>query len=143
MKKALSLLLAVLMIFTVSSATLASAADVTIIFYDHNNALIEKIEVEKGTAIVPPAYPDRAAVVHEDGSKTEYTFAGWAKYDGTNIDTSKYYYSQDLKVAEESAQYIAVYSEKTTDAPMTFWNLIEMIFSKFNAIFEYFYIIFG
>ena len=147
MKKTLSLLLAVLMIFSVCSFTLASAegeaATVKIIFYDYDNTVIEeKMVVPGGKFTGPAAAPARPNEVKDDVEYV-YTFKGWAKLVDGVADESQLYYTQTFDFVEEDTQYIAVYSVEEREPIMTFWNLIEMIFSKFNEIFEYFFKIFG
>lgn len=147
MKKILSLLLAAIMIFSVSAFTLAGAADVvTVTFYAHDGVTVieQKNDVVSGGKFTGPANaPERENEVI-DGLEYIYTFKGWAvlNEDGT-YDDSVLYYSQTFDYVTEDTDYIAVYSEKTREPVMTFWNLIEMIFSKFNMIFEYFSKIFG
>ena len=58
-------------------------------------------------------------------------------------DESQVYYRQKLPTVYSDTDFIAVYTVEEKEKTMTFWNLVEMIFSKFNMIFEYFYKIFG
>ena len=147
MKKTLSLLLAVIMIFSVSVFTLASAADtVTVTFYAYDGSTVveQKTDVVSGGKFTGPAKaPERANEV-VDNVEYVYTFKGWAvlNEDGT-YDDSVVYYSQTFDYVTEDTNYIAVYSVTEREPVITFWNLIEMIFSKLNLIFEYFEKIFG
>lgn len=150
MKKTLSLLLAVLMIFSVCSVTLASAEEetvkyVTVRFYNWDmTEYVDEVKViEAGTKFAGPVDAPVRATEEKDGLEYVYTFKGWAKLVNGTADESKLYYSQTFDYVTEDTQYIAVYSVEEREPAMTFWNLIEMIFSKFNMIFEYFFKIFG
>lgn len=136
MKKVISVLLAVLMIFSVFGATVAFAEDelketYTIIFVDFDGTELAKFEnVTKGDKVIAPAYP-----VRENTPDMKYVFKGWKKGD----DETVLYHQNTIPEAsgsEEVITYTAVYSEQPVEETLTFFGLIAYIFSQFNRIFE-------
>lgn len=140
MKKALSLFLAVLMIFSVCGATLAFAADgtYTVTFVDYDNSIVNTVTVADGNTTKAPENPSRENVTAEDGTEYEYIFKGWAKVVDGKADESVLYHETTIPAVTEDVTYIAVYSEQEVTPIITFWNLVESIFARLNMIFEYF-----
>lgn len=149
MKKALALLLSVLMIFSMVGV-MAYAEDttdpaepteeelVTVIFKD-GDVILKTIKVKPGIIITAyaPENPEKP-----DTETTRYTFKGWQ----SSVDGEIYYRStlctpQDASVKE--IVYTAVYSEKDISGRQTLWEFIGSIFTRINMIFEYFAKIFG
>ncbi len=145
MKKVLSVLLSMLMIFSMvgvmafAEGETESAATVHVIFKDGDNVLYDMM-VAPGTILGSQIEnPSKA-----DTDTTRYIFKGWMK----EGDAEDIYYQGTLPkptAADEGTTitYIAVYSEEDLTQRMTFWNLIESIFERLNRIFEYFAEIFG
>lgn len=147
MKKALSVFLAVLMIFSVFGATVAFAAEeeektyytVTFIYIQGNNEEITEIRrVAEGETVIAPNYP-----VRSDSSKVRYTFKGW-QAEGD----PKLYHQNTIPPVTADVTYVAVYSEQPiNEETLSFLSVITYIFSQFNRIFEklaeYFSDIFG
>lgn len=142
MKKALSLLLAVLMIFScMSVAVFAEDTEpqpsvyYTIKFVDWDGTQLgETLIVCKGDVVPAPANPTRTS----DNKKVEYIFKGWSADGGQTI-----YHAGTIPVATEDVTYTAVYAENNKSDNLTFWELVRSIFERINKIFEYFAEIFG
>ncbi|MGN1194636.1 MAG: hypothetical protein ACI4SB_04065 [Acutalibacteraceae bacterium] len=142
MKKALSLLLSVLMIFScMSVAVFAEDAApepsvyYTIKFVDWDGTQIgEDVIVCKGDIVPAPANPTRTS----DNNKIEYIFKGWSADGGNTI-----YHAGTLPIATADVTYTAIYAENNKSDIITFWNLVQSIFARINQIFEYFYAIFA
>ena len=130
----------------------------TVKWYEDLSSIAEKYHVTEDAIVKANGLKDKKVksrqvlIIPEMDEQTDFTVntepnvindeAAEVKEDGT-YDDSVLYYSQTFDYVTEDTDYIAVYSEKTREPVMTFWNLIEMIFSKFNMIFEYFSKIFG
>ena len=141
MKKALSLLLSVLMIFscmTVAVFAENDAADLpvtyTIQFVDWDGTLLQKEPVVAGKVVTAPANPTRVS----DDKNIEYVFDGWTSDGGKTV-----FHAGTIPVATEDVTYTAVYTEKKKSDNLTFWGLVKSIFERINKIFEYFYEIFS
>ncbi len=151
MKKALAILLSVLVLFSMCSVmAFAGTADptpITIKFVD-GDKVIKEIAVKNGEILTPyaPENPEKP-----DTETTRYTFAGWQAQDTTGeiLDETLYQKSTlpSPYLAEDEAAktiiYKAVYTEKDIEGNQTFWSFIASIFERFNLLFEYFAEIFG
>lgn len=137
MKKVISVLLAVLMIFSVFGMTLAYAEEekdtYTITFVDYDGTVIKTVVVEDGEAVEAPEYPTR-----EDTEDIKYIFKGW-KAEGSD----ELYHKNTIPAAEEDTTYTAVYSEQKIEPTTSFFALIRSIFERFNILIEYFFRVFG
>lgn len=142
MKKALSLLLSVLVIFSCMSVavfaedeTPAPSVYYTIKFVDWDGKKIgEDVIARKGDVVPAPANPTRTS----DNKKVEYIFKGWSSDGGKTI-----YHAGTIPVATEDVTYTAIYAENNKSDNLTFWELVRSIFARINQIFEYFAKIFG
>ncbi len=154
MKKALSILLSVLIIFSVASFAFAEDATVTeppitINFYVDGilKQTIKVSEGDKATAsyVVTAIGNPESEAANESAT---YTFDGWVPCDenGNKVESDVKYYSGTfpahyLKEGETESVYnycaTFVVEEKDTEN-ITFWQLIQSIFARMNSIFEYF-----
>ena len=148
MKKALALVLSVLVVISMFSMA-ASAATVDI--NEANvivNFVVSDVTVKTvGYSSIKNAeamdFPDenQAPKQYEspNGDK-KYTFVGWK----SNID-GEIYYAGTLRDHPEAAEIILVaeYSEEDMSLRQSFWELVESIFARINLIFEYFATIFN
>ncbi len=146
MKKALSLLLSVLMIFscmTVAVFAEDAAPDApvyyTIRFVDwdwdgSDETVLSSAPYSPGEVVTAPANPTRKS----DDKKIEYIFKGWSADGGKTI-----YHAGTIPIATEDVTYMAVYAENKKSDTLTFWQLVQSIFARINKIFEYFNEIFG
>lgn len=141
MKKALSLLLSVLMIFSCMSVAVfaedevpAPAANYTVKFVDWNGTVLQSSTVAHGAIVAAPANPTRTS----DNKKVEYIFKGWSADGGNTL-----YHAGTIPVATEDVTYTAIYAENNKSDTLTFWELVRSIFARINQIFEYFAEIFG
>lgn len=136
MKKALSVVLAMLVLFSMT-AVMASAEDLVSVKFYNDEAVVFDAQCTPGEKLAEFEIknPSKAAT-----ETTEYTFKGWrCSLDG------ELYYANTLPVVPEDATEIiftAEYSEKNITERQTFWNLIESIFARINLIFQYFATIF-
>lgn len=138
MKKALSLVLAMLVLFSMT-AFMASAEEnlVSVKFYN-DEAVVFEAQLAPGANLVEYKIENPSKTATET---TEYTFKGWE----CNLD-GKLYYENTLPVVPEGVTEIiftAKYSESDVEVRQTFWNLVESIFNRINLIFQYFATIFG
>ncbi|MCM1543885.1 MAG: hypothetical protein NC110_01185 [Ruminococcus sp.] len=137
MKKVVALLLSVLMIFSAFGMTLAFAADeanaqgdgevYTVIFADYDGTIISKADYTFGQVIEVPDNPSRAST-----EENEYIFQGWS-----NGKEDKFYQKQTVPNAFEDVTYTAVYFERAIVKSPNFWQLIQSIFARINAMLEY------
>lgn len=143
MKKALSVILSVLVIFSMVGVMAFAAEDpaITVQFKDWDGKIIKEVMVDPGTILTSyvPASPERA-----DTDDTDYTFAGWKGEDGKLYHTSTFP-TPALAEGEttKTIVYTAEYTEKDTTGYQSFWNFIESIFERINMLFEYFAEIFN
>lgn len=131
MKKALSLLLTVLMLFTIGAVTLAGAAEgdvYTVRFVNYDGTELAVRTVTEGSIVKAPENPTREAT-----ETIEYVFKGWSADGGKTC-----YHESTIPLATSDVTYTAVYGEQKIDNSMTFWQFIQSIFDRINAIFEYF-----
>lgn len=162
MKKALSVILAVILMFSAVSVmafaedgTEATPAMVTVKFYwdaaDLDGEAKNVVQIAAGENLVEHfnIYDCRPEVpVKESTETTKYTFDCWEEYtlgtDGKWIATGKTAYTGTLPAIPEDAEdgseiiYVATYYEEEIKENVSFWALIASIFARFNVIFEYF-----
>ncbi len=133
MKKALALILSLLVAFSMLTVAAFAEGDlVTIKFVDSDGKGIKTVQVAPGTLMTPyvPENPEKA-----DTETTRYTFIGWK----SSVDTDEEPYSKNtVPNARVDVTYTATYSEKDISQNQTLWNFIESIFARINLIFQYF-----
>ncbi len=132
MKKALSVFLAVLMIFSVFGVTTAFAEEektyytVTFIYIQGTEEITETFTVAEGETVIAPDYP-----VRDNTPEMKYIFKGWKAEGDDNL-----YHQNTIPPVTGDITYTAVYSEQAVEETITFFGLISYIFSQFNRIFE-------
>lgn len=141
MKKALSVLLSVLVVlsmFSVMAFAEGTEPPITVKFVDDDGTtVIKEIKVEAG-AILTQYAPENPVKPDVEG-ETEYTFKGWVAEDGT------IYYANTLPTPDGSdleVVFTASYSAKDVSGYQSLWNFIESIFERINKLFEYFATVF-
>ncbi len=142
MKKALAVLLSVLVLFSMLGVASFAADEpdtsdlVAVEYYDDNGNLIKKLHVAPGTIIEDyvPANP-----VKPDTDTERYVFKGWrCELDG------KLYYENTVQQVFPSCEpgstvvFRAEFSTENLEERQTLWNFIESIFERINLIFAYF-----
>lgn len=134
MKKALSVILSLLVIFSMCSVMAFAAADVTVTF-KNGDEVVKEVAVPYGSILVgyAPEAPSK-----ESTETTEYTFKGWSADEGVTV-----YTKNQLPDATADVTYYAIYAEDEIVVTQTFWNFIESFFERINLLFEYFAAIFG
>lgn len=153
MKKALSILLSVLIIFSVSCIAFAedvTVADppITINFYV-DGVLKQTIKVSEGDKATPSYVVEAIGNPEKEADETAtYTFDGWVPCDenGAAVESDIKYYSgtfpaHSLKDGETTSvyNYCATFvAEEIDNENVTLWKFIESIFARINSIFEYF-----
>lgn len=144
MKKALSLVLALLMTFSMFGVMAFAAEDDTapihIIFVVDGNT-VKEISVQDGTILTPYA-PENP--MKPDTDTTRYIFKGWQ----TAGDDELYYQSTFPVATLDGAEtreivYTAVFAEQDISGRQSFWNFIESLFERLNLLFEYFATVFN
>ncbi|MCM1364255.1 MAG: surface glycoprotein [Faecalibacterium sp.] len=133
MKKVIAVLLSVLMIFSAFGMTCAFAADetadskeYTVVFLDYDGRIVSADRYAEGEKIAVPENPERAAT-----EEYKYIFRSWIGDDGEIVyRNSEIYASKDVT-------YTADYGEVDNAETPTFWKLVQSLFARINAIFEY------
>lgn len=137
MKKALSIVLSMLMIFSMVGV-MAFAEDATKATYVFKNG-----EEVVATVVVDPNEVNTLAPylpanpVKEDTEDIRYTFKGWLGEDG------ELYYQSTVPApkAEDAGKtitYVAQFAEEDISGRQSLWNFIESLFERLNLLFEYF-----
>lgn len=148
MKKALAVVLSVLVVFSMfSMAVSAATVDINeanvIVEFVVNGVSVKRVGYSSIKNAEAMDFPDenQAPKQYEspNGDK-RYTFVGWE----SSVD-GEIYYPGTLRDHPEAAGIIltAVYSEEDISARQSFWELVESIFARINLIFEYFATIFN
>jgi len=157
MKKALALVLSLLVAFSMFAVVAAAEGEVsesktiTIQFVyqtpgvggedskPDESKTISTVTIAPGVYLPTGVVPE---IVNEfkglgaDGKKYKYTFKGWR----SSAD-DKLYYAGTIKFAEDAPAAVtmtAEYSMEDISGRQSLWNLIESIFERLNRIFEYF-----
>lgn len=150
MKKALSVLLAMLVLFSMVGAMGAAAVDetglVTIYFYnDENDAEPYVIKALPGVNFVDRLQQGENVLVtptKESTETTKYTFKYWEKCtkdaDGNFVYTGVTTSTGNVPAADEDTYYVAVFAEEEIKESQSLWAFIRTIFERINMIFEYF-----
>ncbi len=140
MKKTLSVILSLLVVFSMCSVMAFAADDLVTVTFMNGDQVVKTVEAVPGTMLTPyaPVNPTKDAT-----DTTEYTFKGWTT-DETATENSVIYTKDQLPdVGDADVVYYAAYAEKEIVVVQTFWNFIESIFERINLIFEYFASVFG
>ena len=133
MKKALSLVLAVLLLFSMTAVMASAEENLVTVKFINDGFVVKEVDLEVGASIITyaPENPQKKAT-----ETTEYIFSGWV----CDLD-GKTYYQNTLPVVPEDVTeiiFVADYSESDIEVRQTFWNLVESIFARINLIFQYF-----
>lgn len=155
MKKTLSIILAVILMFSAVSV-MAFAEDatdeglVTINFYvdaeDIGSTPFHTIKVLPGKNFTDRLVTGEEAIGDPEKAPTEeveYIFKGWSKYNTETDSTDPtVYVAGTIPVVENADEavicYVAVFAEQEVRENQTFWQFVASIFARINAIFEYF-----
>lgn len=153
MKKALSVLLAVLVAFSMCSVVAFADADsadptpITVKFIN-DGYVIAEVMVKEGDILTPDT-PDNPK--KESTETTKYVFEGWQAQDEEGNILSEELYQKSTIPSPYLAEgettkticYVAVYTEKGIAGNQSLLQFIASIFERLNMIFEYFAKIFG
>ena len=146
MKKALSVVLAMLMVFSMvgvmafaTDETATETKYVTYKFLNDDGTLIKEFQMAvDSNVVITTLVPEEP--VKAETEDTRYLFKYWVDKDGT------IYYRSTIKnpTADTPDEVVltAVYSEEDISGRQSFWSLVESIFERINRIFEYFAAIF-
>lgn len=142
MKKALALLLSLLVAFSMLSVVAVAGDDaeeglVNIIFVV-DGVTVADVKIQPGDTLAPvtPDNPEK-----QDTETIRYTFKGWRSSQDGNLYYKSTIPNPDGSVAQIT--YTAEFTEEDISEYQSLWNLIESIFERINLIFEYFAKIFG
>ncbi len=155
MKKALAVVLSVLVVFSMFSMAVSAAtvpvegAKVTVEFVDLDGkqiALVGYADIKDSEAVDFPEIEDK---IERDEKQTDgttkkyrYTFQGWK----SNKDDTKLYYAGTLSKHPSVTGHIvlrAQYAQEDLSGRQSFWQFIESLFARINVLFEYFATIFN
>ena len=147
MKKALSLILAILVAFSMFAVVAAAEGETG---DDLSNTVKVTFVISEDPYVAEVVYLARGEMltqytpenpVKQDTDTTRYTFKGWK----SSADEKIYYKSTIPTPDADTYQitYTAVFAEEDISGRQSFWNLIESIFERINKIFAYFAIIFN
>ncbi len=142
MKKALSIVLSLLVIFSVFSCVAVAASDATVtVQFVSDGKILKTDTLHAGDAIIAPANPSKAAT-----EEKEFTFVGWTEDENGE---GKVYQASNLGLVPADLAdgtvitYYAKFAEDEVVVRQTFWNFIESLFERINLLFEYFAAVFG
>ncbi|MBQ6601155.1 MAG: hypothetical protein IIX36_05880 [Clostridia bacterium] len=158
MKKALALVLALLVAFSMFSiATFAAEGDTVKINFvyktpgiDEGNSNpedastgINTVTLIKGGYLPADAVPQITEEFEGmiDGKTYRFTFKGWR----SSVD-NELYYAGTIHFADDAPDevtFTAEYAMEDISGRQSFWNFIESLFERINKIFEYFAVIFN
>ena len=149
MKKALSVILSVLMIFSVFGMFAAAEGDlVTIKFVvetDGDDIVIRELQAAPGVNFVDRIVDGGDIAigipVKESTETTKYTFQHWVNTTTGEITHTGNVPAVSQKEYDEGVReivYLAVFAEEEIKENQTFWAFIQSIFERINKIFEYF-----
>ncbi len=134
MKKALSVILSVLVIFSMLGMAVSAAdEELTNIKFVVDGTVVEELNVAPGVNILP-LLNNLVDPVKAPADGKEYIFKCW-RNQASGHETSK---SNLPAAGTEDIVYEAVFVEQEIRENQTFWNFIESIFARINMIFEYF-----
>lgn len=147
MKKALALILSLLVAFSMFSVAVAAVEEetktVTVTFV--NGGVTEgTLVLAAGTAIYAEDVPGVETEYYTEevvnGEKKEYkhTFKGWKSSVNGNL-----YFPGAMPNPTSDVTYTAEYSVEDYSERQSFWNFIESLFERLNILFEYFATIFN
>jgi len=148
MKKALAVLLSVLVIFSMLGVVACATEDepdtsalVTVMFLDDEDKVIKVAYYAPGTVLGSDNFPDN--LEKADTETERYIFKGWrCENDGEMYYKNKPYTISVNAQAGDVVKFVAEFSVENIEARQTFWNFIESIFERINLIFQYFATIF-
>ncbi len=137
MKKALSIILSVLVIFSVFSMAVSAAdSEIVTVKFMVDDVVYYEIEVEAGKNFVHRLQQGETkleAPTKESTEATEYIFEHWV-----NEATGETTLTANVPAAYEDTVYVAVFAEKDIIETQSLWAFIRSIFERINMIFEYF-----
>ena len=146
MKKALSVVLAMLMVFSmVGVMAFAEGEEVSpdyarYVFLNDDGKVIKTFDVKIGENVtITQEIPEEP--LKAETPEARYIFKHWVDENGT------IYHRSTIKAPTENDggktfTYTAVYSVEDISVRQSLWNLIESIFERINRLFEYFATIF-
>ncbi len=146
MKKALSVILSVLVIFSMLGMAAAAADEnlVTIKFVireeGKEDIVLRELKAAPGVNFVDRIVAGgdmEIGVPHKASTETtEYIFKHWV-----NAETGEITYTGNVPAAKEGQTeitYVAVFAEEEIKENQTLWAFIQSLFERINMIFEYF-----
>ena len=153
MKKALSVVLAMLMVFSMVGVMAFAEGEtdtsnlVTYKFLNDDGTVYSVFQVAAGvenfdmTECIPEE-PTKA-----DTETTRYIFKHWILVENPEDTEGVVYYRGTIEaptadMAGQELLFKAVYSTEDISARQSFWNFIESLFERINLLFEYFALVF-
>ncbi len=138
MKKALSIILSVLVIFSMFSMVAAAAdEDLVTVKFMVEGKVYKEIRVVPGQnfvhRIVEGGDAELGIPTKAPTETTEYIFKFW-KNEANGHETS----AANVPVATEDTVYVAVFAEQEIVENQSLWAFVRTIFERINMIFEYF-----
>ena len=164
MKKVVSVLLAMLMVFScfgvMAFAEDGEQVEVRVEYLKLNEegkaetfttktklidkgAEISSAEMQEWLYDMPREFSEDYEVTEDGYTRTEtktYTFKGFVK---AGDESGQLYYFGSTGEINENTVFVAQYVIKDTIDTVTFWELVQSIFARINRIFEYFNAIFN
>lgn len=134
MKKALSVILSVLVIFSMLGMAVSAAEDLVKIEFVIDGVVVETFEVAPGVDYRDLMDEELKVPTKEPADGKEYIFKHWLNEASGNTTSTS-----GLPVAgTEDIVYVAVFAEQEIKENQSFWAFIQSIFERINMIFEYF-----
>ena len=151
MKKALSVILSVLVIFSMFGVAAAAADDdglVTVKFVireeGKEDVVLRQLQVAPGLNFVDRIVAGGDAEVgvptKESTDTTEYIFKGWLDKNNERVFTANIpaVSQADYDKGVREVVYVADFAEQDIKENQSFWAFVQSIFERINMIFEYF-----
>ena len=142
MKKALSVILSVLMIFSMLGMFVSAAdANLVTVKFVSDGVVIRQLEVARGVnfvdRIVAGGDSEVGIPTRPDKDGIRYTFRYWLDENGEKVFTGNVPAVPEDYTATEII-YVADFASEEIRENQSFWAFIESIFARINMIFEYF-----
>ncbi len=151
MKKVLSVLLSLVLMFSLTAVAFAEGADepdysgYVNIYFIVDGAEIGAVHALPGEVITQDIVNVAGNPSKEATDEVKYIFEGWYAAEAVDgeykvVDGAEKQIASTFKAPTEAGDYyyVAVFYEESIQASTTLWSFFQSIFARINLIFEYF-----
>ncbi|MBQ9914141.1 MAG: hypothetical protein IJO73_07920 [Clostridia bacterium] len=142
MKKALSVLLSVLVIFSMLGMAVSAAdEDLIKIEFVIDDEVVQTLNVAPGVDYRELINEEYKVPTKEPADGKEYIFKYWVNDASKNTSSTSQLpviSADDYASGITSIKYVAEFAEQDIKENQSFWAFVESIFERINMIFEYF-----